>query len=63
MLNKLKPCPFCGGKATSYSYDPFDGYQGNLRMYVVKCTSCGATVKGAKAETVKLKWNRGTDNG
>ncbi len=62
MPNKLKPCPFCGGKAIFYSYDPFDGFQGNWTMYVVKCTSCAATVKGVKAEIVKSTWNRGTDN-
>ena len=63
MPNELKPCPFCGGSAIFYSYDPFDGYQGNNTMYAVECTKCVATVKGITEEIAKSKWNRRTDNG
>ena len=55
---KLKPCPFCGGEATTYSYDPFDGYQGNLTKYVISCTKCAANIEtGSKVKSERM-WNR-----
>lgn len=63
MPNELKTCPFCGGKAIFYSYDPFDGYQGNCTMYAVECTNCVATVKGVTEEIAKSKWNKRANNG
>lgn len=48
MDKQLKPCPFCGGNARIYVYDPFDGYQGNLTTYRVECTKCRANIKNSK---------------
>ena len=27
-MEELKPCPFCGYKADTMFYKPYDGYQG-----------------------------------
>lgn len=44
-MAELKPCPFCGGKAEIYSYDPYDGYQGNCAIWRVRCYRCGAFIQ------------------
>ncbi len=49
MENKLKPCPFCGGKARHFE----------CLEYVVKCLDCDA--EGPIRETVEAAieaWNR-----
>lgn len=39
---ELKPCPFCGGAADSFSEDYGDDARGNnVYRAVVGCTSCG----------------------
>lgn len=38
-MNELKPCPFCGGKASVRSEHDSDGF-GNF--HYVACGSCGA---------------------
>lgn len=56
---KLKPCPFCGGKA----FGPTDAWP-----HMVYCIQCGARVKGFKfaedgeSEAVE-KWNRRANDG
>lgn len=53
-LYKLKPCPFCGGRAILEEYDHF---------CQVRCFSCGATIFtcfnycNMKLDAVH-KWNR-----
>lgn len=40
---ELKPCPFCGGEAASFSEDAGGNYKGdNVYMASVGCTECGA---------------------
>ena len=60
---ELKPCPFCGSKEkTIYSYDPYDGYQGNCTHHCVRCDKCGATVKDSVFENAVNKWESRTNN-
>ena len=57
--NKLKPCPFCGEHDIAfYSYDPYDGYMGDLTLYCVKCRLCGACIKEISPEKAHEAWNR-----
>ena len=58
---KLKPCPFCGGKAKIQSE--------RVAVYI-KCKECGATsgivevsAKYCANDKLAEKWNRRTDNG
>lgn len=40
---KLKPCPFCGGEAASFSMDEGCNYKGeNVYRAVAACQECGA---------------------
>jgi Lar family restriction alleviation protein len=58
-INKLKPCPFCGGEVDKFTA-PLKGTQ----MFV--CKKCGADVcfYGAEYEPKATKaWNRRVDNG
>ena len=63
MNDKLKPCPFCGGKAI-YT----DNYNGDGTGHSVYCDNCGAggaIITGASPELIlKLKaieaWNTRT---
>ena len=63
MMEELKPCPFCGGKARIIADDPFDGYQGNCTVYLARCVVCGAEISGGKHEKAIEAWNRRTDDG
>ena len=63
MTDKLKPCPFCGGKDISIKpYDPFDGMQGNLTVHRVWCRKCGAQVEQKEVLNAIEYWNRRADN-
>lgn len=65
MPEKLKPCPFCGGKAVVHVND-------GVRVI---CTKCGAASKslidgfsqgrptGSAVNLVVEAWNRRVDNG
>ena len=59
MPEKLKPCPFCGGKAKSYISDI---------LIEIKCEKCFAGIKIKISETsstyddMVAKWNRWCDN-
>lgn len=53
-LNKLKPCPFCGGKATFYTESSYpDEWTGIL------CSKCGFKTNAVWSidEEIK-KWNK-----
>ena len=51
---KLKPCPFCGGKASIYTYIPD-------KTVAIRCDRCGATIYSSAAsdleEVIIRKWN------
>ena len=58
---KLKPCPFCGGEATTVFY---------VGYIYVSCEKCGATSEivkiseeySAAEKTAAEAWNRRADN-
>jgi Lar family restriction alleviation protein len=53
----LKRCPFCDGQAIYFTYDPYDGYQGDCTRHVVGCTKCTAKVTANTEEKVITMWN------
>jgi len=58
-MSKLKPCPFCGGKAEHYTIGHQDGYPS------IRCAGkfCSFTLSGTTFESVEKKWNtRHADN-
>lgn len=60
MQNKLKSCPFCGGKAIILHTDP--SYQ--LSHFFVTCNSCGVEtprVSRTREQAIEV-WNRRVDN-
>lgn len=61
-MEKLKRCPFCGNENIDVQeYDPYDGYQGNLTTYRVRCTNCGANIAKVNKEDAVEKWNARAD--
>ena len=53
---KLKPCPFCGGKAKIIYYYPY--------LYAVQCVVCGSgTLHFSSQDTAINVWNRRCNNG
>ena len=52
--NKLKPCPFCGGTASIYTYMPD-------KTVAIRCDRCRATIYSSAAsdleEVIIRKWN------
>ena len=65
MQNNLKSCPFCGGKAFSYSIKPhkhsllnFPDHNGSG---YVECSSCSAAVAADTKEKAEELWNRRVD--
>lgn len=59
-MNKLKPCPFCGGEA-HISTDP-DGLKdtwGRFWAFTVVCDRCAATSGlGFNVDMIANAWNR-----
>lgn len=45
---KIKPCPFCGGKASFFE----------LVVVYAFCTACKASVAGDTLEEAANKWNQ-----
>jgi Lar family restriction alleviation protein len=60
---ELKPCPFCGGDAWYYTFDPYDGYQGNCVQHNIRCRKCSVIMVGTSEKIVYEHWNRRADNG
>lgn len=54
----LKRCPFCGAKAESDGYLPYDGYQREGMVYYVRCTGCRAEIMGLSRNAVIKEWNK-----
>lgn len=54
-MNELKPCPFCGHKATHWQLSP-------TMKHIVKCNWCRVrTVEYATKEGEVKAWNRRTE--
>lgn len=57
-MNNLKPCPFCGNdQIDMFTYDPFDGYQGDCSTTKIFCTECGASVSASIEANTIVRWN------
>lgn len=58
-MKRLKPCPFCGGKAKRLTY-PYNGKD----VYVVMCNECKSRspmyLENAKEHAVTI-WNNRVD--
>ena len=55
MTEKLKPCPFCGGRAVE---DHWEGFM-DESFYKIKCFKCeGQTKEYRKYEQAIEAWNR-----
>lgn len=60
-MSELKKCPFCGGEAKAISYDPYDGYQGYLTVWLIACKKCTAMLQRKTKEQAIEAWNRRTE--
>lgn len=55
--DKLKPCPFCGGK-------PYDNYTDTFGYWYITCINCHAQIHARKRKEAIESWNRReTENG
>lgn len=53
---KLKPCPFCGGKAKIFHYEQGDYYNEAFSVY---CDNCGASLEDYDFEEQAIEhWNK-----
>ena len=60
-MDKLKPCPFCGGEAIEKEPDikaPF-----NRMFWVIQCQNCYARIGGSHRRMNREAWNRRADDG
>lgn len=56
MTERLKPCPFCGGRARLQTEFMSDGYE----YRAVVCSKCGATIPGdfsIHGDQAEWDWN------
>ena len=56
MGDELKPCPFCGGKAT------IGKSQEESPKYKIYCKRCAAVIKSSYLEGLIKVWNRRVEN-
>ena len=59
-INKVKPCPFCGGKPKVLEINKgWAGMTGMIYDYSVKCASCRAsTATFHTIDAARIAWNR-----
>ena len=58
-MTKLKPCPFCGGKAIKKNYSN-DGFV----ITFIFCSNCPAQTRPYLSEETAIEeWNRRDDDG
>ena len=58
-MNKLKPCPFCGGKDSGILTTSYDGY-----WFAVFCENCMAHTRKCRQEKDAIEaWNRRANDG
>ena len=60
MLDKLKPCPFCGAGYIEILQQPCDCIPESDMLYKVVCTSCTATMDRMQPtiDAAIAAWNR-----
>lgn len=54
-MNKLKPCPFYGGKAKIYTDSRFNSHVHYRILVFVKCPECNISTKAFESYT--MNWN------
>ena len=63
-MAKLRPCPFCGGKAISHYIPPHRHFIADMPDYdgsgFVECCVCTAVLSAATEEDAIKAWNRRT---
>ena len=64
-MPELKPCPFCGSKASeTFDYDAVADSTGKMWAYQVTCNQCCATTGLCFSRERAIEaWNRRADNG
>ena len=62
-MDKLKPCPFCGGEAVIVNIDFYIDNSGGT--YGIRCTKCRAcsSMRCDSEEKAIEAWNRRVENG
>ncbi len=57
-MDKLKPCPFCGGEAEIQCFEClFESFEG--RRYAVECKFCSCSLELFETEEEAVEaWNR-----
>ena len=62
MNDKLKPCPFCGGKAEMNKIE-YEYYGEDVAKYYVECFSCCSSSDRYLTDRLAVDaWNRRVDN-
>ena len=51
MSEKLKPCPFCGGKA---DVERMGTHRASM---IISCTNCGCSLESGETSLEKCNWN------
>lgn len=54
----LKPCPFCGGEASTF-YDVEEGYAARYARILINCKRCDASIRRSKRFIESGKTNPG----
>ena len=58
MMEKLKPCPFCGGAAHVYEDMRFSFKPYAFPKWYITCLGCGIQTPIAKMEQIVGIWNK-----